>query len=328
MKVLITGATGFLGRAVVASAVEAGLEARAGCRKPRDFGVAEVVPCDVERPETLPPALDGVDAVLHLAGRVSRDPKRSADMHRVHVAGTRNLLQAMTEAGVKRLVLASSSGTTAISREPVKPMTEAHQVDFEVIGRWPYYLSKLYQEREAERWQREGHGSVVSLNPSLLLGPGDERMSSSEDVLEILHQRYPAAVDGTVAFVDVRDCGPAFPRALDAPAGKYLLNGANMSVRRFAERVANAGGVAPPKWVLPHRFAHGSARWLDGVAHAFGRSGPLDPVAVDMAGHHWACDATKAEGTLGFSARDPNLTIRDTVRDLVERRLFKPPRAS
>ena len=166
------------------------------------------------------------------------------------------------------------------------------------------------------------------LNPSLLLGPGDERMSSTEDVLEILHQRYPAAVDGTMAFVDVRDCAPAFVRALDAPEGKYLLNGANMSVRRFAERVANAGRVPPPKWVVPHRIAHGSARWLDGIAHAFGRSSPLDPVAVDMAGHHWACDTSKAQRELGFSPRDPNLTIRDTVRDLIERRLFRPPRAS
>jgi dihydroflavonol-4-reductase len=326
---LVTGATGFLGRAVVAAAADAGLDVRAGCRRvDADVTDAEVVRCDVEDPDTLAAAVRGVDAVFHLAGRVSRDPKHSADMHRVHVAGTRNLLAAMTAAGVERLVLASSSGTTAVSAEPTKPMTERHEVDLEIIGRWPYYLSKLYQEREAERWRKADRGRLVMLNPSLLLGPGDVRMSSTEDVLEILHQRYPAAVDGTMAFVDVRDCAPAFVRALDAAEGKYLLNGANMSVRRFAERVANAGRVPPPKWVLSHRVALGSARWLDGIAHAFGRSSPLDPVAVDMAGHHWACDASRAERLLGFAARDPNLTIRDTVRDLVERRLFRPPRAS
>lgn len=329
MKVLVTGATGFLGRAVVDRALAAGLQVRAGARRTSAFEDGpEVVACDVFDDAQLQAAVEGVDVVFHLAGRVSRDPKRSAELHRVHVEGTRRLLSAMTSARVSRLVLASSSGTIAVRKEPGDPMDESHQVDVEVIGRWPYYHSKLFQEREVERWTRDGHGSAVILNPSLLLGPGDERMSSTEDVLEILHGRYPAAIDGTLAFVDVRDCAPAFVRAIDAPAGKYLLNGANMSVRRFAERVAAAGQVSPPRLVVSHRVAHAGARWLGGIAHALGRESPVDPVAVDMAGHCWACDASRAQRVLGFAARDPSLTIRDTVRDLIDRRLFNPPRAS
>jgi len=327
--VLVTGASGFLGHAVVRACVAEGLHVRVGERKAAvKLDDVEAVRCDVEDVESLRGAVRHVDAVLHLAGRVSRDPREAASMHRLHVEGTRNLLRVMTEAGVRRLVVASSSGTVAVSKNPTKPMDESHQVDFETIGRWPYYLSKLYQEREAWRWRDGGHGEVAVLNPSLLLGPGDERLSSTEDVLQILHERFPAAVDGTIAFVDVRDCAPVFPRALEAPSGRYLLNGANMSVRRFSERVASAGRVAPPRWTVPGRWAHSGARWLGGVAHALGRPPPLDPVAIDMAGHHWPCDASRAERVLGFRARDPGLTIRDTVRDLIERRLFKPPRAS
>lgn len=325
MKVLVTGATGFLGRAVVRDAIDADLEVRAGFRKiTRSMEGADSVRCDVDDPESIDAAVSGVDVVFHLAGLVSRAPRDASRMHRVHVEGTRTLLAAMTRAGVRRLVLASSSGTIAVSDEPTAPMNESHPIDLEVIARWPYYVSKLYQEKEAERWERDGHGQVVTLHPSLLLGPGDERMSSTEDVLEILHGRFPAAVDGTVAFVDVRDCAPMFLRGIEAPPGHYLLNGANMSVRRFAERVATAGRVAPPRVVLPAKWAHSGARWLGGLAHALGREAPLDPVAVDMAGHHWPVDASRAERVLGFAARDPSLTIRDTVQDLIERRLFRP----
>lgn len=321
MKLFVTGATGFLGRHVVRAALDAGAEVRAMIRDPRlplPEG-AEPVRTDLYDVEGLSGALRGLDAVLHLAGQVSRDRQRAAELHQIHVEGTRALLAAMKRAGVGKLVVASTSGTVGLrSVRGRRPATESDQPDFELLGRFPYYTSKLYQEREVMRRVEDGQLEAVILNPSLLLGPGDQRMSSTEDVLEILNRRVPAASEGTMAMVDVRDVAPVFVAALERGRSgeRYLLNGANMSVRSFVQRVGVAGDVLAPTLRVPAKWAVRGSRWLSGVMRTFDLDPPLDPMAVEMSTLHWDVDASKAQRELGFVARDPQLTIEATVQDL------------
>jgi dihydroflavonol-4-reductase len=323
VKVLVTGAGGYLGRPVVEALVTQGHEVRATVRRTahRLPSAVEVRVLDLEATDEWDSLVEGVDAVVHLAGLVSRHPRDASRMYRLHVEVTRRMLDASRG---KRIVLASTSGTVAVSDVDRGPMDEMHEPSLEVLGRWPYYMSKHHQEREVLRWTRAGEGEAVILNPSLLLGPGDEKVSSTADVLDILNQRYPAAVDGTVALVDVRDVAPVFERALrEGTSGqRYLLNGANMSVRRFAERVATLGGVAAPRFVLPGRWALAGAKLRAGLDYARGREDSLEPVHIDLARHHWACDDRRARTTFGFAPRDPALTLKDTVQDLRSRRLF------
>jgi dihydroflavonol-4-reductase len=330
MKVLVTGAGGFLGRHVVRELLAAGHEVRALVRRSAAPEGVELWPLDLEaaihdpRPLKDEALWRGVEAVLHLAGLVSRDRRDTARMYRIHLEASRALLEAARDR-VPRLVLASTSGTIAVSEEDVGPMDETHRPDFELVGRWPYYLSKHYQEQMVLRWGRGGSGDVIILNPSLLLGPGDHKGSSTQDVLDILNERHPAAVPGTVAFVDARDVAPIFERALKGgtPGQRYLLSGANTSTRGFAERIAHLGGVRPPKLVVPGRWAHRGARWLSGFGRALDLDLGPDPVDVDMARHHWACDSTRAERAFDFRPRDPMATLRDTIEDLKARRLIR-----
>ncbi|MEM1025325.1 MAG: NAD-dependent epimerase/dehydratase family protein [Myxococcota bacterium] len=330
MKVLVTGAGGFLGRHVTAVLLEAGHEVRALVRRSEVPEGVEPWSLDLEAAIHDPELLRdealwrGVEAVLHLAGLVSRDKRDTAAMYRIHLEATRVLLEAAQQR-VQRLVLASTSGTVAVSQEDVGPMDETHQPDFELVGRWPYYLSKHHQEQMVLRWGADGHGEVIILNPSLLLGPGDHKGSSTQDVLDVLNERHPAAVPGTVAFVDARDVAPIFERALRAGSSghRYLLNGANLATRGFVERIAQLGGVRPPRVVLPGRWAHEGARWLSGLGYALDMDLGPDPVDVDMARHHWACDSTRAQRTFDFRTRDPMTTLRDTIEDLKARRLFR-----
>ena len=282
---------------------------------------------DLLDPEALAQAMQGCEAVIHLAGKVSRDKQMAGAMHEVHVGGTRSLLAAMKQVGLRKLVVSSTSGTVGMAKDaPWTPATEAQTPDFDLLGRFPYYTSKLYQEQALARAADDV--DAIILNPSLLLGPGDVRMSSTEDVLDILEGRVPAVSEGTVALVDVRDAAPAFIAALErGRAGeRYLLNGANLSLRNFAQRVAVAGNIRGPAIKLSGKWAVRGAKLLSGVFETLDRDAPLDPVSVELGTLHWSVDASKATEELGFSARDPQVTIEATVRDLVDRGMFRRPR--
>jgi dihydroflavonol-4-reductase len=324
MKVFITGATGFLGSHVTRDFLAHGIAVRAMIRSssPRLPEGAEGVQCSFD---DLDEALSGVDAVVHLAGKVSRDPKDASDMHWIHVEATKSLLDAMERVGVQRLVLSSTSGTVAVHDSPGYEATEEDDPDLSIVGRWPYYMSKRFQEQEVLARAAAGRVQPIILNPSLLLGPGDERLSSTGDVWKILHGRIPSVTGGTMAVVDVRDCVPIFRQALtDGRIGeRYLLNGFNMGVRSFCEGVARAGGVSPPALKLPDRWAVFGAKVLEGVYQAADRVPPIDAVSVDMSRYHWSCSSAKAVEELSFQTRDPQRTILDTVCFLEERGMFR-----
>ena len=325
MKIFVTGGTGFLGRHVIEALLGAGHSVSAMVRQPRAKlpEGTEPVAVGLDDFDGLKTALDGIETVVHIAGKVSRDPKDSAEIYALHVQGTRTLLAAMSAQGVKKMVLASSSGTIAVSDEQGPPMDEDHEPKFEIVGRWPYYASKRLQEKEVLRWHESGEGEAIILNPSLLLGPGDEKLSSSGDVLNILNGRLMGFTEGTIAFVDVRDCAPAFVAALSAPTGqRFLLNGANMRIRSFIERVARVGDVMPPRIKLPRKWAVRGTKVMEALYGTIDRVPPVDPVSVDMGAHNWGCNADRARRTLGFSARDPQVTLSDTIRDLRLRGLF------
>src|SRR5258708_34048165 len=141
----------------------------------------------------------------------------------LHVGGTRNRLELAEKAGVKRIVLARSSGTIGVSRTR-RVATEQDDYPIEAVGRWPYYLSKIYEEKIAIEFSRRGL-PIVILNPSLLLGPGDARMSSTQDVFRFLMGRIPVMPRGGISFVDVRDAARAFlpPLRRANPGERHLL---------------------------------------------------------------------------------------------------------
>ncbi|MBI2379016.1 MAG: NAD-dependent epimerase/dehydratase family protein [Deltaproteobacteria bacterium] len=327
MNVFVTGGTGFLGRAVLESLVADGHSVRALVRDGRSVpsGV-EPSAVSLEDAAGLERALGGVDAIVHLAGLVSRDPADGPRMHHVHLELTRTLLDAAERTRVSKLVLASTSGTIAVREtKDSRPATESESSPIELIGRWPYYVSKRYQEDEILRRDRAGRIEAVILNPSLLLGPGDERLSSTADVHKALHGRFPALTKGVMAIVDVRDVAPMFVAALmkGRRGQRYLLNGANLNVRSFVDRVEAAGDVMHIRPVLSDRWARRSTKVLEGLYKVIDRTPPVDPISVDMACCDWSCTSAKAEKELGFSARDVQVTIADTVRDLERRGLFR-----
>ena len=322
-KILITGGTGFLGTHIVRQLLDAGeknfkVMASSVPEWMKDASV-KAVEGSVTNRDDVAKACKNVSAIFHLAGKVSRDNDDAASMNKIHLEGTRILCEAAKEAGVPTMLLASSSGTIAVS-EDEQVFDETFPQPVDVISRWAYYTSKYYQERTALA-EFDGDGRRLAiLNPSLLLGPDDERLSSTKPVLDFLARKIPYSPTGGLNFVDVRDTAEAFISALDKGVHqeKYLLGSENMRFPEFFGRLERLSGVAAPKLKVPKKLAMAGSSIIESVFSNWGKTPPVASKEVEQAEYFWYFDSSKAREQLGFSPRDPQETLNDTIRYLRE----------
>ncbi len=317
MKVLVTGGTGFLGATLWprlrARGHEVTLLQRSASPAAEAAGVKTVRASLADR-ESLQKALRGVDVLFHLAGRVSWNPDDAREMYALHVEGTKLLLEEAHAAKVKRIVLASTSGTIGVSVTD-RIATEEDTYPIEVVGRWPYYASKIFEERLALGFCRDKQLPLVVLNPSLLLGPGDDRLSSTSEVLALMNGEIPAVPSGGLSLVDVRDAAEAFANALDRGLlyERHLLGGANLTLREFFDRLGRIAGVSPPRFNLPERAnGLGAFAWQK-LGDWTKRDLAVKPQAIEMGRHFFYIDSSRAIRELGFAPRDPQETLASTV---------------
>jgi dihydroflavonol-4-reductase len=322
-KILITGGTGFLGTHIVRQFLGAGemnLRVMAS-RVPvwmKDAG-CEAFEGSVTNREDVAKAVKNVRAIYHLAGKVSFAYDGAAQMNKIHVEGTRFLCEAAKENRVKNFILASSSGTSAISETP-EILNETRPQPVEILTKWAYYASKYYQEKTALRIFRDKGDRLIILNPSLLLGAGDERLSSTKVVLDFMARRLPTKPSGGLNFVDARDTANAFVNALDKGrhGERYLLGAVNWSFAEFFKRLERLTGVSAPVLKVPKKVAVFGANFIDSIYKNWNKSAPFEASEVEMGEYFWYFDSGKAENELSFTTRDPAETLQDTIKYLRE----------
>jgi dihydroflavonol-4-reductase len=325
--VLVTGATGFLGKHLIEALRrdEPNRTIRALVRQPTlhlSKHDVDVVQGDVCNPDDCKRAMDGVTEVYHLAGQVSRHPDHAGQLFRLHVEGTRNVLNAAASAKAHRAVVVSTSGTIAVSKDGEEISNESSPYRTDVVVRWPYYLSKIYQEQTALQLAKELGLDVVVVNPSLLLGPGDERGSSTGDIEKVVRGKLPfISRGGGVAFVDARDAAAGCILAMKKGRSgeRYLLSAANMTLSAFLARAARIAGHAAPRAVVSPKTMRFGAGIVEALCRRLDVEPLIDAQSIEMAEHTWYCDSAKAESDLGWSFRDPQDTLLDTVRDVQRR---------
>ncbi|HEV7374241.1 MAG TPA: NAD-dependent epimerase/dehydratase family protein [Pyrinomonadaceae bacterium] len=321
-KTLVTGGTGFLGAHLVRQLIEAGAKnlrvmATSIPAWLTELGV-ETITGSITNADDVARAVEGVREIYHLAGRVSREQQDAHEMYSIHVDGTRLLCDAARAGNVKTIVLASTSGTIAVREKGDGIPDETGAQPLDIISRWPYYASKLYQERAAlERFNGTGQRLVI-LNPSLLLGPGDARLSSTKIVLDFLARKINATPTGGLSFVDVRDAANAFRAAMkDGRHGeRYLLGSANWTFDKFFSRLERLTKVRAPRFSFPSKVAIAGSQIIHAFYKQWDKAPPIEPAEVEMAEYFWYLDSTKAERELGFTPRDPGETLLDTVKYL------------
>lgn len=322
---VLTGATGFLGGAVL-DLLEADGRLRgviALSRRPAPALEARGVEVRVGSlldAEWLGTALPESAAIIHMAGRVGFEGEDPRALYEVHVETTRSLAAAALARSCTRMVVLSSSGASAVSRHP-RLHTEADGYPIEIIARWPYYQSKMLQERLVlDLCRRSGLPAVV-VAPSLLLGPGDTGRSSTGVVDDFLARRLTFVPSGGISIVDVRDTAAAVLSALErgGVGERYLLASLNCTFSRFFEILERCTGVTAPVLPAPRPAAQLGARLLKRFAGPE-RAQAISPAKAEMAAHFWYADASRAEAELGFTARRPEETLRDTATFLRQMR--------
>lgn len=320
-RLVLTGATGFLGQALLAELAAHGeLErvivlSRRPCPELAVRGI-EVRQGSLLDAEFVRAQLEPGCSVVHMAGKVEFTRAESHAMHELHVETTRVLGRAALEVGIERFVLLSSSGTTAVSRHP-RLHDESAPHPIEIIARWPYYLSKMLQERLVlELYRQEGLPAVV-LNPSLIFGPGDERGGSTKPIEDFIEQRIPFTPSGGISMVDVRDVAKATRAALTRGriGERYFLASLNCRFSTFFEILEKCSGVRAPALTAPRRLGVLGARAIERFA---GKRRPeladaFSPQKAEMASHFFYASWEKAAAELNFRPRPAEQTLRDTV---------------
>jgi dihydroflavonol-4-reductase len=315
VRVLVTGATGFLGRELVralrARGDEVRILARPSSRLDDLSEYVEVVHGDVLDSASVAAAVEDRDLVFHTAGMVSTLASEHRAMFAVNVDGTRNVLQAARAAGVQRVVYTSSSYA-------VGHTLDGRALDEQAVWEDPgvaYARSKRRAEEAAFAVAREGLPLVV-VNPSFVLGPGGGEGSSGRIVRRFLDGKMKFYVEGGFSPVDVEDVAQGHLAAAERGTlgERYLLSGENVSFTAFFALLSDVTGQPMPRKV-PGWFAMGATQVQEKViCRITGRPPVADLDEVRMGRLIRYFDNSKAGRELGFHHRPLRETLERTVR--------------
>ena len=327
-EILVTGATGFLGRHVLQALQREQPDTRALAlvRRRADWnrqdwtgplGNVEIIEGGITGSEgwTGDRRLKGLTGIVHLAASVHHGRRNTAELYETNVDGTLRLVRLAAQLRC-RMVFVSTSGTVGCFDNPDAKADEDAPYVERTVGNWPYYDSKIKAERQARALAAQLGVELVIVRPPVLLGPGDHRFRSTGHVVKFLNKKLPFLIDGGISFVDIRDAAPAILRALDHPAARpvYHLHGTDCSVVAFFELCRQVSGVAAPAKILPYELAHQLAVAAEATAHLLHKKSPLpDPVVIEMARHYWGLSSAHSERELAYASRPARQTLADTI---------------
>ena len=257
MNILLTGASGLGGQHLLGKLSTEGNRIRAlslhGEPQKKhtawDTRLVDWVAADIQDSTVLPELLNNIDLVIHTAAKVSYDPRERDAMLEVNVTGTENLVNAMLDQQIPRLIHFSS---IAALGQPAPNELTRENTPYEEKEQTTYYgKSKHLAELEVWRGQAEGL-EVLVLNPGIILGEGDEERSSS-NLFQIVRNEFPFYTSGSTGWVDVADLCEIVLRFIHQPQvwnQRYICVGHNASFQEVFTKMARHMKVK-----APHRYA-------------------------------------------------------------------------
>ncbi len=319
MRVLVTGATGFVGAAVARALIHAGHDVRllvrptADQRNIRDFP-AEISYGDVVDLASLQRATAGCRQVYHVAALYKLWIRHRQDMYLSNVTGTENVLKAARGCGVEKIVYTSSVATLGLPRDGSSGDEETPVALSEMVG--DYKRSKYLAEQIVLRYVREGL-PVVIVNPSTPVGVADIKPTpTGKIIVDFLNGKIPAYVDTGLNIVDVDDVakGHLLAAAQGRIGEKYILGNENLTLRQLFALLSDLTGLAAPRFKAPYLLSLGVA-YLDAAAARLipGREPFVPPVGVRLSKKKMFFTPAKAIRELGI----PQTPVREALAKAV-----------
>jgi dihydroflavonol-4-reductase len=318
-KTLVTGASGFVGRAVVAALLAQGREVRVVVRSPGSRALqgldVEIVRGDLTEPASLSAALPGCSRLFHVAADYRLWVPDPAAMYATNVAGTRSLLQAAFDAGLERVVYTSTVGALGNPGDGT-PGTEETPVSLaDMVGH--YKKSKFLAEQVALEFAGLGLPLVV-VNPSTPVGSWDVRPTpTGQMIVDFLRGKMPAFLDSGLNLIHVGDVaqGHLLAESRGRVGEKYILGHQNLTLADIFATLAQISGVKAPRWRLPYYPILGLAYLNEFWSTWITRRPPMIPLtAVKMAKKFMFFDSHKAVRELGL----PQTPVAQALQEAVD----------
>ena len=322
MKVLITGATGFVGKATVQALIERGHTVRCFVRPTSDtteFDGLEnlsIFTGSLFNDEDLEKAMRGYDALVHLANVYSFWELNPSSYDEVNINGTIHVMRAASKSFLGHVVHISTAVVYGDAQP--QPYNELTQYGSERFSQ--YADSKFYGEKFAEKFMEEEGLPLTILQPASVIGAGDLK-SSGRQIENFVLNKYPVkAFLGTkITYVYVKDVADAIVRVLENPktiGQRYLIGKESITHEEYLNKIAETANIKLPKLVLPDWAALFLAQALTVRANRTGKP-PLWGFSIDMAKTFQAgfqADGTRAEQELGLSYTPVVEALEESIR--------------
>ena len=320
MKTLITGASGFVGSAVLLKLLQAGHDVRALLRPNSDrrnlAGLSvEVIIGDLNSRASLDRALAGCDVLFHVAADYRLWVPKPKEIYDTNVGGTLNIMLAAAKAGLERIVYSSSVATLGTTPDG-SPADETTPVTLDdMIGH--YKRSKYLAEAEVFRLINEKGLPAVIVNPSTPVGPRDIRPTpTGKMILQAASGHMPAYVDTGLNLVHVDDVALGHLLALEhgKTGQRYILGARNMTLKEILIELAKITGKPGPRIRLPCNLVLPVAYLSEAYARLAGSGEPLVTVdGVRLAKKRMFFSTEKAKRELGYSTRPVSEALHSAV---------------
>ncbi len=331
MKVLVTGATGFVGSVVARQLLARGDEVRVLVRPASDrrnlSGLdVECIEGDLRAPASLLRACQHVDGLFHVAADYRLWARRSQDLYESNVDGTRNLMEAALASKISRIVYTSSVATLGLTGSSRPADEDTPSTLANMIGH--YKRSKFLAEQAVTKLIASRGLPAVIVNPSTPIGPFDIRPTpTGRMVRDAIRRKIPAYVDTGLNLAHVEDVAAGHLLAFDSGkiGRRYILGGEDMSLRDILGVIAGLCGHAPPRIRLPRGMIFPLAyasEWWAWLTH-----GPEPQATVDglrMSRKQMFFSSARAIRELGYQTRPARESITAAVAWF---QVDHPPRA-
>ena len=319
-KILITGASGFVGSAVAHKLLEAGFSVRALVRhtSPRAHLAGldlEFFQGDLRDRSSVAKATAGMRYVFHVAADYRLWARDRGEIFASNVEGTRNLMEAAMRGGVERVIYTSSVATLAL--RPGGAESDESMPLRESQGIGAYKRSKIAAERLVETMVAERGLPAIIVNPSTPIGPRDVRPTpTGRIIVEAARGRIPAFINTGLNLVHVDDVASGHLAALHRGkiGERYILGGQNVLFSQMLGDIAGLVGRRAARVRLPWRALMPVAFVAEAVANITGREPFATLDGVRMAKYRMFFASTKAERELGYRSRPYVAGIEDAVR--------------